>query len=252
MGNLLATRRGTLLVATICALAAAVVIMLALSHYRQGVSAANQQDSVLVAKGLIQKGTSGTAIATGRLYAPTTVQAQHLTAGALTDAATLRGQVATKDILPGQQLTAADFGPAAGAATQLAANERAVEIQLDASHGIGGVVQAGDHVDVYGGFNIQNLTGGGVARPVIKLMASNIPVLQASGGASGAGGGNTNVLLELNQNLAPEIAFAADNGKIWLSLRPGNGRNATQQLTTIQTILSGLAPIGDTNPGGKG
>jgi hypothetical protein len=52
-------------------------------------------------------------------------------------------------------------------------------------------------------------------------------------------------LLAVNQNMAPQVAFAADNGKLWLVLRPGNGQNPTQPNTTIETILNGLPPIGD-------
>jgi Flp pilus assembly protein CpaB len=179
---------------------------------------------------------------------------KHVSLGAISDAGLLRGKVTVKDILPGEQLTATDFAPATGAASQLASDQRAVEIQLDASHGIGGVLQAGDHVDVYAGFNLVNLvpgaggTGGsGVARPMIRLLNSNVPVLQASGGGANgnAGGGNITVLLAVNQNMAPQVAFAADNGKLWLVLRPGNGQNPTQPNTTIETILNGLPPIGD-------
>ena len=56
MGNLLATRRGTFVIAFACAVAAAIVIMLALSNYRKSVSTAAQQDTVLVANGLMLLG----------------------------------------------------------------------------------------------------------------------------------------------------------------------------------------------------
>ena len=90
----------------------------------------------------------------GGLFTPATVQQGNLEAGALTSAAALDGKVATRDIYPGQQITAADF--AAGADPlrgQLKGNQRAIAVPLDSAHGIVGEVRTGDHVDVLAGFN---------------------------------------------------------------------------------------------------
>lgn len=251
--SLLATRRGTLLIAGVCAIVAALVLVFAINRYRQTVTSSNKQDTVLVASGLIQKGTSGTAIATSQLYSPTSIVEKHLSVGAISDAATLRGKVAVTDILPGQQLTAADFAVGSGVANQLASNERAVEVQLDASHGLGGVLRAGDRVDVYGGFNVQQSgTGAAGGGPLMRLLVPGVLVLQSSGTGGNVGGGNTNVLLAVNENQAPAVAFAADNGKIWLALRPGNSQNPSAVPTTLGAILAGIPPVAtNPTPGGK-
>jgi Flp pilus assembly protein CpaB len=235
--GLLATRQGTLLVALVCAVAAAVIIAIAISDYRNSISTSNAQATVLVSKGLIQKGTSGAAIAASGLYTPTRMIGKNISVGAITDAAALQGKVAVSDILPGQQLTLADFAVGTGVATVLASNERALSVPLDSSHGLSGVVQIGDHVDVYAGFNVQGANGG--AGPVLRLLLPDVPVLSAP--STGTNGGN--VVLGVNANDAAELAYASDNGKIWLVLRPGNAENATQTAATIQSILLGQPPI---------
>jgi Flp pilus assembly protein CpaB len=248
--GLLATRQGTFLIALVCAAVAAVILVVAITGYRNGVNGSSTPETVLVANGLIQKGTSGDAIAAGQLYTPTKFIQKNVSTGAVTDAAALRGKVAANDILPGQQLTAADFSSASGPVAQLAPNQRAVSIPLDASHGLSGVLQSGERVDVYGGFNVQTQTGG--SGPVMRLLIPNVQVIQASAGGGGGVGstGNNDVVLAVNDNQAAELAYASDNGKIWLVLRPGGAQNPTQTVATLESILLGRAPI-SSGTGGK-
>jgi len=240
--GLLATRHGTLVVALTATVVAAGILALAINRYRQSVTTSNVQSTVLVANRLIEKGTSGTAIAASQLYTPTKVVEKHLSAGAISDTAILSGKVAVTNILPGQQLTATDFAPATGVATQLAANQRAISVPLDTSHGLSGVATPGDHVDIYAGFT----AAGG---PQIRLLVPNVLVLQSSstaGGLANSGGGN--VVLAINDNQAAEVAYASDNGKIWLVLRPGNAQSATQTVANLQSILAAQPSTG---PGGQ-
>jgi pilus assembly protein CpaB len=230
----LATRRGTLAVALVAVVVAGGIIITALNRYRDSVATSNAQQTALVANQLIEKGTSGASLAQQQLYSPAKIMEKKLSPGALTDAGALTGKVAVTNILPGQQLTAADFAATAGATSELAADQRAMSIPLDSSHGLSGVVQSGDHVDIYSGFNASS--GGSQ----IRLLISNVLVLQASGAApSGAvaGSSNGNVVLAVNANQAAELAYASDNGKIWLVLRPGNAKNATQTTASLGSIL---------------
>ena len=236
--GLLATRQGTLAAALTVALIAAGIIVFAINRYRHSVNTSNSQTTVLVSTGLIQKGTSGAEISTSRLFAPTKIIEKNVTLGAITDAASLSGKVAVTNILPGQQLTAADFALTAGVATSLAADQRAIAVPLDSSHGLSGVVGPGDHVDVYADF-----TAGGGAQ--IRLLVPNVLVLSAAGGSGGVGGTTSgNVLLAVNTNQAAEMAYASDNGKIWLVLRPGNAQSPTQTVATLQSVLAAAPPTG--------
>ena len=57
--RLLATRKGTVVVAGLCALIAAAILIVALDRYRHNINTSGNQETVLVASGLIQKGTAG-------------------------------------------------------------------------------------------------------------------------------------------------------------------------------------------------
>ena len=57
----------------------------------------------------------------------------------------------------------------------------------------------------------------------------------------GVGGGSNKVeevTLRVDVKQAPKLAFAADNGKVWLILRPQNGKDSeTQSLVTLESLL---------------
>jgi Flp pilus assembly protein CpaB len=237
--GLLSTRQGTLALALLSALIACVVIVVALSSYRHSANTTPQQETVLTATGLIHKGQSGSLIASGQLYKPLPTLANQVPANAVTDALFLQGKVAVSNILPGQQLTTADFAVATGVAAQLSPNERAVSVNLDAAHGLGGVLADGDHVDLYGAFTFQNT-------PIISLMVANALVLRAPGTTAPSNGNtapsNGNTVLVVSDSQAPEVAYASDNGKLWLVLRPPNATNPAAGATTLNSILFGTHP----------
>jgi Flp pilus assembly protein CpaB len=252
LNGLLSTRQGTLAAALISALLALGIIVYAVNQYRNSVSSSSKQETVLVASGLIQKGTSGDVIASQQLFTPTHIIQKQVTAGALADAAALRGKIAVADILPGTQLTAADFVAAGGITSQLAATQRAISVPIDQPHGLVGVLKAGDHVDVYGSYQLENNQLGSGRNAVVRLLASNVLVLQGPAASTGGIGSqqNATVVLEGIPKLDAELAFTADNGKVWLVLRPGNGSIAAGQTgATISSILSTLALNGATATG---
>jgi len=61
----------------------------------------------------------------------------------------------------------------------------------------------------------------------VTPVAQNVLVLSAGGGAAGGvvgGSGNAgNIVLRVSAKLAEQIAFVADNGKVWITLRPPVG-----------------------------
>ncbi|MCW3068039.1 MAG: hypothetical protein JWL67_664 [Solirubrobacterales bacterium] len=246
--KLLSTRRGTILVATICALVAGGILVVAMNRYRQTVNTEGNQQTVLVASGAIQKGTSGDAIASGQLFKPTSIATKQVSAGAIADTAQLHGRVAAADIAPGQQLTAADFTGNGGLPTRLAPDQRAMTITMDSARGMVGQVHEGDHVDVYADLEL----GGGRSSSVTRLLTSDTEVLKAgsSGGGAALGGGNpqsqqSNVTLKVSDSQAGALAFAADNGKVWLILRPANATSPNASSTvTVQSLLLSRGPIG--------
>ena len=246
----LSSKNGSVLAAVVTAALAGLIIMVFLNQYRDSVNKDGVPTPVLIAEKLIEQGASGDTIGAARLFKAEDVPRDQLKAGAVTDAATLRGKVAVDDILPGQQLTVADFKPAGrGVVTKLGPDQRAIKIALDNAHGLIGTVARGDHVDVLSGFVVDSAAAR--QRPVLRTLMQNLLVLEApvkvesGGGATGGGSGNAKeVTLRVTDKQAPKLAFAADNGKLWLVLRPQNGRDAeTQSLVTLESMLLGTKSV---------
>jgi hypothetical protein len=58
------------------------------------------------------------------------------------------------------------------------------------------------------------------------------------------GSSTTKVLLKLTDKQAADLAFSSDNGKVWLSLRPGAGAESSPpEIVTLETVLFGVRPI---------
>jgi Flp pilus assembly protein CpaB len=231
--RLLKTRQGTIVVGVAAAVLAAILLLVYLSHYRSSVKGSTEPLTVLVAKRLIPKGTSGASLATKNLFVVTTIPKSQLKFGAISDPAVLRGMIAAADIYPRQQLTTADFAAASvGAlAAQLTGRWRAVALPpLDAAHGLAPDVQAGDRLDVYGQLNGQ-----------VGLLMSNVLVLasptQATAGSTAPLSGT--YILRVPTAKAPRFAYMGQNGTFWLVLRPGHGAGTTQPtfVTADNTFL---------------
>jgi Flp pilus assembly protein CpaB len=248
--RILSTRQGTLAFALLAALAAAGVLMVFISSYKRSLDASAEPVTVLVAKGALPTGSSGDMIAEKGLFQATGLKREQVKEGAITDPASLRGQVAKHEIVRGQQLTTADFGkPTDPVLSKLADDTRAVTIPLDAAHGMIGQVQPGDHVDVYAGFQVQP-DGAGRPRPVLRELLQDVEVLKAppvgdeAGKAVGGASQTESVVLRVEEMAAPQLAFASDNGKIWIVLRPQAGAGTHKPtLVNLERLLLGMDPI---------
>lgn len=252
--RLISTRAGTIAVAAGAALLAGISIAVYLNRYRHSVSSQGAPVTVLVAKRAIAQGTSGAVVASQNMFTTATLRESQLREGAFSDPAAIRDRVAVRDVYKGQQLTAADFiAGAVSLPSTLTGTQRIVTIPLDTSHGLISSLQPGDRVDVYAGFNISPVgSGGGVGTgtqsfPVIRRVMQNILVVDVAGQTKGAAigqQGSTNVSLRVSDAQAAKVAFASDNGKVWLALRPAANARATRDgLVTAETDLFGLPPL---------
>jgi Flp pilus assembly protein CpaB len=246
--KLLSTRGGTVALGGAAAVMAAFVLLLYLNQYRSSVSADSEPVTVLVARTLIEKGMPGDVVGLKRLFQSDEAPKSQVKDGAITDPSTLRGRVAVEDIYPGQQLTVADFaGTTDAIGAKLAGKHRAIAVPLDAARGLVGRIEPGDRVDVLGGFNVLGNTAGGQGRPVVKVMMQDALVLDAPAQtAAGLAAANqtANVVLRVSRDQATEIAWAVDNGKIWLVLRPRAGAPPTKPgVATAESVLTGVKPV---------
>jgi Flp pilus assembly protein CpaB len=246
--KLVSTRRGTLLAALLIALLAGASILVYLNSYRESLKAEGAVVTVLVAKETIPKGTAGGVIAAKHLYTATTIRESQLLEGAMSDPATLRDQVATREIYEGAQLTAVDFASAGNSlAAQLTDRQRIVSLPFDSAHGMIDGIETGNRVDVYAGFNVTPIMANGrpmegaQGRPILRQILSNVPVVAI--GEKGRGG-MTNVSVRVDDRTAARATFSSEYGKLWLALRPSAGAKAVKpDIVTIETLLLGIPPV---------
>ena len=246
LGRFAATRRGAITIAAIAAALAGIVLLVFISQYKNDVQGGTVERSSLIANQLIPKGTSGSVVVSNGLSKATSVQQDNLQAGALSSAAGLGGKVATRDIYPGEQITAADFASNADPLRgELTGDQRAIAVPIDAAHGLIGQVRAGDKVDVLAGFNSASSTTG-VGRPQLRTLVEDVLVLKApdASGTSAASNATQNLTVRVTANQAAQIAFAADNGKVWFILRPPAGATDSRpSAVTLDALLAGAPTI---------
>jgi Flp pilus assembly protein CpaB len=233
--KLLSTRGGTIGLGGAAALMAAFVLLLYLNQYRDSVASDSEPVTVLVANKLIEKGMPGDVVGLKRLFESEEAPKNQVRDGAITDPSTLRGRIAVEDIYPGQQLTVADFGMTTQAiGAKLAGKNRAIAIPLDSARGMVGKVESGDRVDVFASLFLRGATGA-QGRPVLKVVAQNALVLDAPA--------QTNAGLRVTLDQAAQMAFAVDNGKVWVILRPRAGTGPTKPgAVTDRSLLADITP----------
>jgi Flp pilus assembly protein CpaB len=242
--KLLSTRRGSLIIALVSAVIAAAVLLIFMTQYRSSVDGSNKTVTVLVARNLLPKGSSGQVIASQGLFQAVNMRKGQVKDGALTDPAALNGKVTTRQIFSGQQITLHDLSAAQDSVlNQITGNQRAVAVSLDGQRGLLGTLKTGDHVDVYGAFNGRGSSGNS---PVLKEIMQNVLVLRApaAGGGGLGGSGAANVVLRAPDTVAARIAFSAQNGTVWLTLRPPAGaQDSAPSLITIASVLFGKPAV---------
>jgi pilus assembly protein CpaB len=240
--KLLSTRGGTTLVAGVSALLAAAVLLVFLNRYRESVREGNAEATVLVAKSLIEEGSQGDVVAEDAMFQTTTVKQDDLKDGAISDPSSLKGQVATTDIYPGEQLVAGEFSKTnARPFNRLGGFDRAIAVPLDEAHGLVGEVRAGDRVDVLAGVGLES--SGENQRPTLSVIMHDALVLKAPDKPKVGVASQTStqpVILRAPDRKASQIAFAADVGKVWLVARPKAGaKDSNVPTTDLQSLLLG-------------
>lgn len=203
----LSTREGAIALALAAAVIAGLLLFVFVKRYKDNVERDNASRSVFVARALIPKGTTASTIATQRLLQRISVKPKDVVQGAIVDPAAINGQVALGDIAPGSQIVTPAFGVAGeGIPAALTGKQRAIAIPVDATHDVDGQVHPGDYVDIF-----INLGGS------LRGLFSNVYIM---GGSATAGGNGNLILRAASSGQAARMAFAADNGKLWLALRP--------------------------------
>lgn len=222
------TRRGAYVVAAAAAALAGLVLLVFIDQYKEDVNAGLAPAPVLIADRLIPRGTSASEVISNKLFKASTVAEENIRPGAVTAASQILGKVAVREVLPGQQITVADFAAAADPIrSRLTKRERAIQIPIDRVHGLLRTVRAGDHVDILAAFNATAATSGS-GTPVLEPLVRDIRIMQNTGDS---------VILETTDQQGARLAFAADNAKLWFLLRPPVGATDSKPSSVTQDSL---------------
>ena len=255
-------------IALVMAIAAAAVVLVYTTSYRQSITRGQKRVDVMVASRDIVAGTPAEE-ASGAMV-PTSVLADDKAPGALATTAGLEGKVTGQTIYAGQQVVAAAFGTSTtqAAALQITKAERAVRVTVDPASGMLGQVKAGDFVDVFvtiftAGNENKNgelytptepnrahaETGSGrifTRRLLTKVRVLEVPLedKKGPGGLSkNAKDSEATVTLAVSQSEAAKIALtqtAPDTAKLWFVVRPPEA--VAQDLPfTIESLESMIA-----------
>lgn len=220
-GKFLSSRRGTIAAAALTAAAALGVLLLFMSNYRDSVESGATETKVLVADRFIEQGTSGDVIAEAGLFEPQTILEEDALDGALTDPSALAGHYVTEDVYRGQQLTtgalAGGSDPVAG---KLEGVQRAISVPVDSARGNVEQIDPGSHVDVVASYSAQ--LGSGRAGSTVEVLARDVLILEVPDSSGSAPGQEEDkaVVMRVDDVQATRIAHGADNGDIWLLVRP--------------------------------
>jgi Flp pilus assembly protein CpaB len=222
------TRRGAYTVAAAAAALAGLVLLVFINQYKNDVNAGLAPAPVLTADRLIPRGTSAAEVITNKLFKATAVAEENLRPGAVTAASQIVGKVAVRDVLPGQQITVADFAAAADPIrSRLSKRERAIQIPIDKIHGLLTTVRAGDRVDILAAFNSTSASNGS-GTPTLEPLVRDIRIMRNAGDS---------VILETTDQQGARLAFAADNAKLWFLLRPPIGATDSKPSSVSQDSL---------------
>jgi pilus assembly protein CpaB len=204
-----------------------------------------QTVEVLVADQLIPEGTPAAEL--GDLVRTELVPAKTVLEGRVADLATLDGQVATVDLLPGEQLLVGRFSRPDDlqAAGTVAVPEglQEVSVLLEPQRAIGGRLAAGDEVAVFVSLVFEDGTANthAVLHDVLvtQVQGAPTPVDPAQSGdpetaSSGTPLPSTSLMvtLALTARQAEPVVFGIEHGTLWLSLEPdGADTDGTDVIT---------------------
>jgi Flp pilus assembly protein CpaB len=202
----------------------AIVFMIVYASNNNSGSGSNTGDlakgfvSVLFAAHDIPLGTPGSTLEKSA-FVRKRVPQDAVAPGPITAPHQVAGTVATQNILAGQQVTTRQFGPAAaaGVLARIGGQFRVVQLAGDKNQILDGTLKPGDHVDVFGSWNVPEScstchVSGAIVRNALVLATS-----------TDLGAGETDsvpIQVRLTNPQAERVLWMEKNGDWWLVLRP--------------------------------
>jgi pilus assembly protein CpaB len=247
------SRIGALVLALLLAAIAAALVVVYQQNHDSSLQNPHGKVSVLVATQTIDQFTPGNQVVDGKMFRVDKVTPDAAADGAITNPDDLKGLVTRNDVYPGEQLTTNQFqrSQTTSVAVKLHPDQRAIAFPVDASSGLMGQVQAGDHVDVVATFDVMPLDPRGLpltgaqAIPLTRTIVSDALVLTApvasSGPSSQTDSAHGPVLtLAIGTNQVNDVLFAQAKGDVWFALRPpGKSQDVGGGVVDVGAVLRG-------------
>jgi Flp pilus assembly protein CpaB len=239
-------------IAVALAALAAILTSAYVVNYKRHVQRGEGKVTVLVAARDIPAGTSGADVVDQKMLKEQTVPRKAVVAGAISSPSQLAQYVATQDVFEGEQVSTRRFSPPTeqGIRAQIKGTQRAYQLPGDGNQLLAGTIQAGDHVDVVGTWEVTD----GVI--VSRVILRNLLVLRAPAGTETAkvttpGSGGESVQLRVTDAQSNKLIWIQKNGvhdgeAYYLMLRPPanslDSRNVLQDAHTLQFDGPGRGP----------
>jgi len=180
------------------------------------------------------------------------VPAHVLVSGAVTSVDQLAGKNNSVAILAGEQIPAARIsGNVPGGALAIREGMQAITVSLDASRGVAGAINAGDHVTIYGTYtDITDIDTGKklpttttALVPTVELLAVFRPLASTTFGSdeSATAGEQLPGTLAVTVALTPEDAqrfvFSMETGSVWFGLLPPDESGQPMEPITFAQVV---------------
>ena len=145
-------------IAVALAALAAILTSAYVVNYKRHVQRGEGKVTVLVAARDIPAGTSGADVVDQKMLKEQTVPRKAVVAGAISSPSQLAQYVATQDVFEGEQVSTRRFSPPTeqGIRAQIKGTQRAYQLPGDSNQLLAGTLQAGDHVDVVGTWELSD------------------------------------------------------------------------------------------------
>ena len=214
-------RRGSLavLVSLLFALAAAAGVFMYVQNAKRNAEAVQQTVRVLVAKTDIPAGVELDPLLNSGEFTYREIPRDALINDVVTSAYQLQGQRTAYPILAGEQISPARFVgelQVRGGRFGLTTGNQAFALTLERQRAAGGVLEKGDAVEAYGTF-----TASSSQSQTTRVIVPHAMVLAAYTDDETGSGGVT-VLLEVTPLEAEYLAYAQEQGHVWLTLLAPN------------------------------
>ncbi len=255
--------RGLVVVlALILATLAVVGVFLYTKSVKENAVSGGSLTTVVVSKVDIPTNSDLTQLINNDQFEVKDVPTDDLVQGAITDVSQLRGRLNTSPILAGEQIPLArvEGSKVAGGNLGIPDGYEAMTVALEAPRAVAGAITIGDNVTIYATFGNVPVKGPrttsttGTTQKATEsatvVLVPQVQILQVlvSSQGSGAPGtttssrqtsGTIGVTLAFLPEDAQKLVYALENGSVYLSLLPPNGKGVELPPLTIEKLIAG-------------